>query len=93
MVVAYAVNADGVREVIGLDLGEVESEAFWLEFLRSLRARGLDGVRLVISDHAIAGALLGATARRLRAHRGPARTERHELVGPVRRAACEWGLT
>jgi putative transposase len=40
-----------VREVIGLDIGEVESEAFWTEFLRSLRARGLDGVRLVISDH------------------------------------------
>lgn len=49
--IAYAVSADGVREVIGLDLGEVESEAFWLEFLRSLRARGLNGVQLVISDH------------------------------------------
>jgi putative transposase len=36
--------------VIGIDLGEVESEAFWLEFLRSLRRRGLDGVRLVVSD-------------------------------------------
>ncbi len=36
----------GVREVIGLDLGEVWSEAFWVEFLRSLRARGLQGVRL-----------------------------------------------
>jgi putative transposase len=51
LVVAYAVSTDGVREVIGLDIGEVESEAFWLEFLRSLRARGLDGVQLVISDH------------------------------------------
>jgi transposase-like protein len=36
--------------VIGLDLGEVESEAFWVEFLRSLRARGLKGVRLCVSD-------------------------------------------
>ena len=51
LVLAYAVSQDGVREVIGLDIGEIESEAFWLEFLRSLRARGLDGVRLVISDH------------------------------------------
>ena len=51
LVVAYAVNDGGVSEVIGLDIGEVESEAFWLEFLRGLRARGLDGVRLVISDH------------------------------------------
>jgi transposase-like protein len=51
LVVAYAVSQDGVREVIGLDIGEVESEAFWTEFLRSLSARGLDGVRLVVSDH------------------------------------------
>ena len=51
LVVAYAVADGGHREVIGLDLGEVESEAFWLEFLRGLRARGLRGLRLVISDH------------------------------------------
>jgi transposase-like protein len=51
LVIAYAVHDSGVREVIGLDLGEVESEAFWVEFLRSLRARGLQGVRLAISDH------------------------------------------
>ena len=51
LVLAYAVSEGGVREVIGLDIGEVESEAFWIEFLRSLRARGLDGVRLVVSDH------------------------------------------
>jgi putative transposase len=49
-VVAYAVHASGVREVIGLDVGEVESGAFWTEFLRSLRKRGLDGVRLAVSD-------------------------------------------
>ena len=48
--VAYAVHETGRREVIGIDLGEVESEAFWLEFLRSLRQRGLDGVRLAVSD-------------------------------------------
>jgi len=36
--------------VIGLDLGEVESEAFWTELLRDLRRRGLQGVRLCISD-------------------------------------------
>jgi putative transposase len=50
LVIAYAVHETGVRQVIGLDLGEVESEAFWVEFLRSLRARGLAGVRLAISD-------------------------------------------
>jgi len=50
LVVAYAVHETGRREVIGIDLGEVESEAFWLEFLRSLKRRGLDGVRLAVSD-------------------------------------------
>ena len=39
VVVAYAVHESGVREVIGLDVGEVESGAFWVEFLRSLSAR------------------------------------------------------
>ena len=50
LVVAYAVHESGVREVIGLDIGEVESGAFWVEFLRSLKQRGLSGVRLAISD-------------------------------------------
>ena len=51
LVVAYAVHDSGRREVIGIDLGEVETEAFWVEFLRGLRSRGLAGVRLAISDH------------------------------------------
>ncbi len=51
LVVAYAVHESGRREVIGIDIGEVESEAFWVEFLRALRARGLAGVRLCASDH------------------------------------------
>ena len=38
VVVAYAVHESGVREVIGLDIGEVESGAFWVEFLRSTEA-------------------------------------------------------
>src|SRR6266513_2865278 len=50
LVIAYAVHESGIREVIGLDLGEIEAEAFWVEFLRSLRARGLAGVRLAVSD-------------------------------------------
>jgi putative transposase len=50
VVVAYGVHESGVREVIGLDVGEVESGAFWTEFLRSLKKRGLDGVRLAVSD-------------------------------------------
>jgi putative transposase len=50
LVIAYGVHETGRREVIGLDVGEAETEAFWRSFLRSLRARGLDGVQLVISD-------------------------------------------
>jgi putative transposase len=50
LVIAYAVHESGRREVIGLDLGEVESEAFWTELLRDLRRRGLTGVRLCVSD-------------------------------------------
>src|SRR3954454_20144520 len=50
LVLAYGVHESGRREVLGLDVGEAESEAFWREFLRSLRARGLSGVRLCISD-------------------------------------------
>jgi transposase-like protein len=50
LVIAYAVHESGRRELIGLDLGEIESEAFWIELLRDLRRRGLNGVRLCVSD-------------------------------------------
>jgi transposase-like protein len=50
LVIAYGVHQSGRREVIGLDVGEAETEAFWREFLRGLRARGLQGVRLGVSD-------------------------------------------
>ena len=73
LVVAYAVHETGLREVIGLDIGEVESGAFWVEFLRSLKKRGLDGVRLAIRDQherlktAIAR-VLGCTRQRCTVH-------------------------
>ena len=47
---ATGVSADGRREVLGCASGDSETEAFWTEFLRDLRDRGLDGVQLVISD-------------------------------------------
>jgi putative transposase len=50
LVIAYAVHESGHREVIGTDVGEAETESFWREFLRGLRARGLAGVQLCISD-------------------------------------------
>jgi putative transposase len=73
LVVAYAVHETGVREVIGLDIGEVESGSFWVEFLRGLKKRGLAGVRLAVSDqheglkHAIAR-VLGCPWQRCTVH-------------------------
>ena len=49
-IIAVAVNTDGRREIIGLGTGPSEAETFWTEFLRGIKARGLDGVKLVISD-------------------------------------------
>ena len=49
-IIAVAVNTDGRREIIGLGTGPSEAETFWTEFLRGLKARGLAGVKLVISD-------------------------------------------
>jgi putative transposase len=50
LVIAHGVHESGRREVIGLDCGECETEAFWRDFLRGLVKRGLAGVQLVVSD-------------------------------------------
>ena len=50
VVVATGVNAEGQREILGMDVGTSEDGAFWLAFLRSLTARGLSRVELVTSD-------------------------------------------
>jgi len=50
VIIAIAVNTDGVREVLGVQVGASEAEPFWTEFLRDLSRRGLRGVKLVISD-------------------------------------------
>ena len=74
VVVATGVAATGEREVLGLAVGDSEDEVFWTEFLRSLRARGLAGVRLVISDahagltKAVRKVLSGASWQRCRVH-------------------------
>jgi putative transposase len=71
---AVAVNRDGFRESLGLDVVTSEDGAAWLAFLRSLVARGLSGVRLVTSDahpglvDAIAATLPGAAWQRCRTH-------------------------
>ena len=74
VVVATGVRADGWREVLGFAVGDSEDGAFWTAFLRSLKARGLGGVQLVISDAhtglkaAIAAVLLGSSWQRCRVH-------------------------
>jgi putative transposase len=70
VVIATGVPADGHREVLGFAVGDSEDGAFWTAFLRSLKARGLTGTQLVISDAhtglkaAIAAVLLGAAWQR-----------------------------
>src|SRR5205807_7411982 len=64
----------GWREVLGFAVGDSEDGAFWTAFLRSLKARGLAGVQLVISDAhtglkaAISAVLIGASWQRCRVH-------------------------
>lgn len=71
--IAVGVNADGRREVLGMAIGSSEAEPFWLDFLRTLKRRGLAGVKLVISDaheglKAAVTKVLRATWQRCRVH-------------------------
>jgi transposase-like protein len=74
IVVATGVARSGDREVLGVAVGDSEDGAFWTAFLRSLRARGLGGVQLVVSDAheglkaAIAAVFVGASWQRCRVH-------------------------
>jgi len=74
VVIATGVSVDGRREVLGFDVGDSEDGAFWTSFLRSLKARGLGGTQLVVSDAheglkgAIASVLLGAAWQRCKVH-------------------------
>ena len=74
VVVAMGVNEDGRRELLGLKVGDSESETFWAEFISHLKERGLDGVKLVISDahsgltKAIRRQLQGSVWQRCRVH-------------------------
>jgi putative transposase len=91
--VAVGVNADGQREVLGVDVASDEDGAGWLAFLRSLTARGLSGVRLVISDAhrglvaAIGAALPGASWQRCRTH------YLRNLLAKVPKSAQPWVAT
>ena len=72
VVIAVGVRESGEKCVLGVDVGSSESQQFWLEFCRSLLARGLKGVQLVISDahvglkQALAQCFPGASWQRCR---------------------------
>jgi transposase-like protein len=93
VVIAYGVHETGRREILGVDVGAAETEAFWSEFLRSLVARGLAGVQLVVSDaheglkQAIAKVLAcpwqRCTVHFLRDCLGHARRDQHGLLGAL----------
>jgi putative transposase len=74
VIVATGVSRNGDREVLGVEVGDSEDGAFWIAFLRSLKARKLHGVQLVISDahtglHEAIGAVMhGATWQRCKVH-------------------------
>jgi putative transposase len=74
VVVAMGVFADGRRELLGIKVGDSESEGFWSEFIASLKERGLTGVKLVVSDahvgltKAIRRQLQGCVWQRCRVH-------------------------
>jgi putative transposase len=74
VVVATGVCGDGRREVLGFAVGDGEDGAFWTQFLRSLKARGLAGVQLVIADahlglrQAVNAVMAGAAVQRCRVH-------------------------
>ena len=93
LVIAHGVHETGRREILGLAVGEAETEAFWTEFLRSLVARGLVGVQLAVSDahqglKAAIGRVLGAPWQRCTVHflrdcLGHARKDQHGLLAAL----------
>src|SRR4030095_16823701 len=91
--IAVGVNGDGQREVLGVDVSSQEDGAGWLAFLRSLTARGLSGVRLVVSDahrglvDAIGATLPGTAWQRCRTH------SLRNLLTKVPRSAQPWVAT
>ena len=87
--IATGVNADGCREILGIDVTSSEDGAGWLAFLRGLAARGLSGVALVTSDdhaglvNAIAAVLPGAAWQRCRTHYHRNLLTRVPEIGPA----------
>jgi putative transposase len=93
LVVAHGVHETGRREILSIDVGEAETEAFWTSFLRGLVRRGLVGVQLAISDahgglKAAIAKVLGCAWQRCTVHFlrdcfGHARKDQHGLLGAL----------
>ena len=93
LVIAHGVHETGRREILSIDVGEAETEAFWTEFLRGLVKRGLVGVQLAISDahaglKAAIAKVLGCAWQRCTVHflrdcLGHARKDQHGLLGAL----------
>jgi transposase-like protein len=93
LVIAHGVHETGRREILGIDVGEAETEAFWTAFLRDLVARGLVGVQLAISDahaglKAAIAKVLGCAWQRCTVHflrdcLGHARRDQHGLLAAL----------
>jgi transposase-like protein len=93
LVIAHGVHETGRREILSIDVGEAETEAFWTTFLRGLIRRGLVGVQLAISDahaglKAAIAKVLGCSWQRCTVHflrdcLGHARKDQHGLLGAL----------
>jgi putative transposase len=74
VLVVSGVREDGLREILAVEVSDTESEATYRELFRSLKARGLRGVELVVSDDhgglktAIARHFQGAAYQRCQVH-------------------------
>src|SRR5215212_108092 len=93
LVIAHGIHESGRREILSIDVGEAETEAFWTAFLRGLVARGLVGVQLAISDahaglKAAIAKVLGCSWQRCTVHflrdcLGHARKDQHGLLAAL----------
>jgi transposase-like protein len=93
LVIAHGVHETGRREILSIDVGEAETEAFWTAFLRGLVKRGLVGVQLAISDahaglKAAIAKVLGCAWQRCTVHFlrdcfGHAGKDQHGLLGAL----------
>ena len=93
LVIAHGIHETGRREILSIDVGEAETEAFWSDFLRGLVKRGLTGVQLAISDahaglKAAIAKILGCSWQRCTVHflrdcLGHARKDQHGLLAAL----------